>query len=150
MAAGSGGTRRHPAARPGWRRAAGRAVARRRERGGKAARTVADDNADMREYIARLLSDEYQVESGPTGCRARSYPKIASRPRPERRDDAALDGFGLVRAIREDSGLSDSAGRPDIGARRRRGNAGCAGQGADDYLVSLSPPGNSGACWRVT
>ena len=64
---------------------------------------VADDNADMRDYLTRLLRPHWDVESG-RRRRSRRSPR-SRRPPPDlvahRRHDAALDGFGLLRALRE-------------------------------------------------
>ena len=46
-----------------------------------------------------------------------------------------LDGFGLLRALRDDPATRDHSGHPAFGARRRRGARRRAGAGADDYLI---------------
>ena len=62
---------------------------------------VADDNAEMRLFIRRLLSDQYDVEVVADG---RDSARRHAPARPELRDhrsrDAALDGFALLKAIR--------------------------------------------------
>jgi PAS domain S-box-containing protein len=97
---------------------------------------VADDNADMREYVRRLLSTRFAVETAPDGERAlelvrRSPPALVladvMMPR--------LDGFGLLRALREDPA---TRGIPVILLSARAGEeARVEGldAGADDYLV---------------
>jgi signal transduction histidine kinase len=98
---------------------------------------VADDNADLRAYIARLLAERgYQVATAPDGEVAldairRSRPDLVvtdvMMPR--------LDGFGLLRAIREDPALRDL---PVVVLSARAGEeAKVEGleAGADDYLA---------------
>jgi signal transduction histidine kinase/response regulator of citrate/malate metabolism len=98
---------------------------------------LADDNADLRDYIGRLLSDYgYDVETVPDGTAA-----LASLQ--ARRPDILLtdvmmpqlDGFGLLRAIRADAALRDL---PVIMLSARAGDdAKVEGldAGADDYLT---------------
>jgi PAS domain S-box-containing protein len=104
---------------------------------GRRARVVwADDNADMRQYVTRLLEDSYEVEAVPDGLAAlaavrRSVPDLVlsdvMMPR--------LDGFGLLRELRADERtrtipvilLSARAGEES----RIEGLE----TGADDYLV---------------
>ncbi len=64
---------------------------------------VADDNADMREYLQRLLSAHWTVDTAPNGLsaleRARAHPPdlvVTDVMMP------GLDGFGLIRELRED------------------------------------------------
>ena len=98
---------------------------------------LADDNADLRAYIARLLDERgYQVTVAPDGEAAldairRSRPDLVvtdvMMPR--------LDGFGLLRAIREDPALRDL---PVVVLSARAGEeAKVEGleAGADDYLA---------------
>ncbi len=80
---------------------------------------VADDNADMRQYLTRLLSDRYEVRTVANGRQAfeaiqqlRPALVLADVMMPH------LDGFGLLRAIREDSAL---AGTPVILLSARAG-----------------------------
>ncbi|HEX2117348.1 MAG TPA: PAS domain S-box protein [Alphaproteobacteria bacterium] len=109
--------------------ALGRPLARRRV-------LIVDDNADMREYIARLLRPLHDVELARDGLEALAA--IA-----ERRPDLvlsdvmmpSLDGIGLLRAIRADPSLADI---PAILLSARAGEeAQVEGldAGADDYLV---------------
>lgn len=97
---------------------------------------VADDNADMREYIRRLLSDHYEVitvedgEAAIESARKRAPDLIISDVMMPR-----LDGFGLLQAIRNDESLK---GAPVILLSARAGEeAKVEGlvAGADDYLV---------------
>ena len=96
---------------------------------------VADDNADMRQYLCRLLADRYRVEAVPDGERAlaaarRQPPDLVltdvMMPR--------LDGAGLLRGLRSDPRTS---GLPIILLSARAGEEsrvdGIAA-GADDYL----------------
>jgi PAS domain S-box-containing protein len=104
--------------------------------GAKARVLVADDNADMRQYLGRLLSAVYEVEGVADGLAALA----AARERPP---DlvladvmmARLDGFGLLRELRSDPQfrtvplvlLSARAGEESRLEGLRAG--------ADDYLV---------------
>jgi signal transduction histidine kinase len=96
----------------------------------------ADDNADMRRYVTRLLADDYDVETVVDGVAAldavrRDPPDLVltdvMMPR--------LDGFGLLRRLRADP-LTRAI--PIILLSARAGEEtvleGLA-QGADDYLV---------------
>jgi DNA-binding response OmpR family regulator len=98
---------------------------------------LVDDNADLRGYIARLLTERgYQVAIAPDGEAAldairRSRPDLVvtdvMMPR--------LDGFGLLHAIREDPALGDL---PAVVLSARAGEeAKVEGleAGADDYLA---------------
>ena len=89
---------------------------------------LADDNADMRDYVYRMLSVQYDVVAVPDGLSALA----AAR---KRRPDLvladvmmpSLDGFGLVRELRSDPELSSvpvwlaeySPGAEDWLGRRR-------------------------------
>jgi signal transduction histidine kinase len=97
---------------------------------------LADDNADMREYVVRLLLPGYDVEAVGDGQAALA----AARAKPP---DLVLsdvmmprmDGFGLLAGIRADSGLRDL---PVVLLSARAGEeARLEGldAGADDYLV---------------
>ncbi len=97
---------------------------------------VADDNADMRDYVRRLLTTRYDVETVANGVAALQAVR-------QRRPDLllsdvmlpALDGFGLLREIRADPQLS---GLPILLLSARAGDdAKVEGldAGADDYLT---------------
>ena len=97
---------------------------------------LADDNADMRDYVARLLSESYEVEAVADGAAALA----AAR---KRRPDLILtdvmmprlDGFGLLRELRGDPALCDV---PVIMLSARAGEERRVeglDAGADDYLV---------------
>ncbi len=97
---------------------------------------LADDNADMRAYVARLLSVRHDVEAVADG-------QAALEAALERRPDLILtdimmprlDGFGLIKAIRDDESLRDL---PIIVLSARAGEeASIEGlaAGADDYLI---------------
>jgi PAS domain S-box-containing protein len=96
----------------------------------------ADDNADMRGYVARLLQDRYEVEICADGEAAL---QAVRRHRPDLvLSDIMmprLDGMGLLRAIRADTRLADV---PVILLSARAGEEsrieGAVG-GADDYLI---------------
>ncbi len=97
---------------------------------------VADDNADMREYVCRILSPRWSVEAASDGAAAllaarRSPPDLVltdvMMP--------ALDGFGLLRELRADPRLRTT---PVVVLSARAGEeARVEGleAGADDYLI---------------
>ena len=97
---------------------------------------IADDNADMRRYLARLLSETYVVDVASDGeaalAAARKNPPglvltDVMMPR--------LDGFGLLRALRADEELGRT---PVIMLSARAGEESRVEgveAGADDYLV---------------
>ncbi|MBS0661432.1 MAG: response regulator [Verrucomicrobia bacterium] len=98
---------------------------------------VADDNADMREYLARLLHEQgYRVEAVEDGQAAL---RSARRARPALiLTDVMMprvDGLGLLRAIRDDLALAEI---PVVVVSARAGHdeqvTGLDG-GADDYVV---------------
>ena len=97
---------------------------------------LADDNADMRDYVARLLRPTYQVHAVADGAAAL---EAARQMRPDLiLSDVmmpSLDGFGLLAAIRADPALADL---PVVLLSARAGEeARVEGleAGADDYLV---------------
>jgi PAS domain S-box-containing protein len=98
---------------------------------------VADDNADLRDYISRLLADcGYAVESVADGEQALAAIR-ARRPDILLTDVMMprLDGFGLLRAVREDPAFRDL---PVVMLSARAGDdAKVEGldAGADDYLT---------------
>jgi signal transduction histidine kinase/CheY-like chemotaxis protein len=96
----------------------------------------ADDNADMRQYLATLLNPRYEVLPCEDG-------QIALERARQKRPDLVLadvmmprmDGFGLLRSLREDKELRDVpvillSGRAGEESRIEGLDA-----GADDYLV---------------
>jgi signal transduction histidine kinase len=97
---------------------------------------LADDNADMRTYVARLLGAYHDVEAVPDGLAALS--SIRARRADLVLSDVmmpGLDGFGLLREIRADAALRDT---PVIMISARAGEeARVEGldAGADDYLA---------------
>ncbi len=97
---------------------------------------VADDSADMRQYIVRLLSQHYRTETVPDGeaalaaARARIPDLILTDIMMPR-----LDGFGLLQALRADPRTS---GVPVIMLSARAGEESRIEglqEGANDYLV---------------
>ncbi len=97
---------------------------------------LADDNADMRDYVKRLLSQHYEVEAVPNGLAALNSVR-------ERLPDLVLtdvmmpflDGFGLLQALRSDPQTKKV---PIILLSARAGEeARVEGleAGADDYLI---------------
>jgi PAS domain S-box-containing protein len=97
---------------------------------------LADDSADMRRYLIRLLGDRYKVRAFADGRQALEAIQEL-RPALVLTDVMMphLDGFGLLRAIRDDSAL---VGMPVILLSARAGEESRV-QGlqadADDYLV---------------
>ncbi|MFO0831526.1 MAG: ATP-binding protein [Phycisphaerales bacterium] len=98
---------------------------------------LADDNADMREYVQRMLSGEgYAVVAVPDG---RAALDEAERERPDLLlSDVmmpGLDGFSVLRAVRAHPELSDLA--VILLSARAGEEAKVEGleRGADDYLV---------------
>ena len=97
---------------------------------------VADDNADMRAYVQRLLGTKHECAVVADGLEA--YESVRRRRPDLLITDVMmprLDGFGLIHRIREEDGLR---GLPVIALSARAGEEarieGLA-QGADDYLV---------------
>jgi signal transduction histidine kinase len=97
---------------------------------------VADDNADMRDYLVRLLRPHWRVEATADGAAA------LARARQAKPDLIVtdvmmpkLDGFGLLQAVRADGKLAEV---PIIMLSARAGEEAHVGglqAGADDYLV---------------
>ena len=97
---------------------------------------VADDNADMRAYIGRLLAPDYDVILAPDGEAALDLAK-QRRPALVVSDIMMpkLDGLGLMRELRADDGLRRV---PIILVSARAGDEATVDAieaGADDYLV---------------
>ena len=97
---------------------------------------LADDNADMREYVRRLLTPRYEVETAADGeaalglARLQHYDLVLSDVMMPK-----LDGFGLLRALRSDDRTQSI---PVILLSARAGEESRVegmGAGADDYLV---------------
>lgn len=97
---------------------------------------LADDNADMREYVRRLLAPKYEVIAVADGERALGTARyedfdlvLSDVMMPK------LDGFGLLKALRSDD---RTATIPVILLSARAGEEASVGgmeAGADDYLV---------------
>ncbi|MBN3926065.1 ATP-binding protein [Nostoc sp. NMS4] len=97
---------------------------------------LADDNADMRDYVKRLLSQQYEVEAVPDGLAALDSARgripdlvLTDVMMP------GLDGFGLLQALRADPQTQKV---PIILLSARAGEeARVEGleAGADDYLI---------------
>ncbi len=96
----------------------------------------ADDNADMRHYVSRLLSPGYDVQTVGDGAAALAALR-ARRPDLLLSDVMMpmLDGFALVRAVRADPALADM---PVILLSARAGQEARVDGldvGADDYVI---------------
>ncbi len=97
---------------------------------------VVDDNADMRDYLSRLLGKQWQVDAAPDSSRAleqiaRSLPDlvIADIMMP------GIDGFGLLRLLRDNPRFS---GLPVMLLSARAGEEAseeALRAGADDYVI---------------
>src|SRR5262249_16809296 len=97
---------------------------------------IADDNADMRQYLARLLAEQYKVETVADGrsvvSRAREHPPdliLSDVMMP------GLDGFEVLQHLRADE---KTRGIPVILLSARAGEESRVEgmqSGADDYLV---------------
>jgi PleD family two-component response regulator len=97
---------------------------------------IADDNADMRQYVARLLAEHYDIETVPDGKAA--LDAVAERPPNLILSDVmmpVLDGFELFKAIR----ASERTRRiPVVLLSARAGEESRVEgmhAGADDYLI---------------
>jgi signal transduction histidine kinase len=113
------------------------AAVQRRTHGTDGARIVlADDNADMRDYVQRLLGERYHVEAVPDGLAALKAVR-------EHVPDLVLcdvmmpnlDGFGLLKELRNDPQLNTV---PVIMLSARAGEESSLeglAAGADDYLI---------------
>lgn len=97
---------------------------------------LADDNADMRDYIRRLLSGSYEVEAVADGKAALAA--IRANPPALVLSDVMmpeLDGFGLLEAVRSEPATRSL---PFIMLSARAGEVPRVeglGAGADDYLT---------------
>jgi signal transduction histidine kinase len=97
---------------------------------------IADDNADMREYLARVLGRHWVVETAADGQAA--LEAVRARPPDLVLSDVMmprLDGFALLRTLRDDPRTSTV---PVILLSARAGEESREeglGIGADDYLV---------------
>ncbi|HET7357913.1 MAG TPA: SpoIIE family protein phosphatase [Nocardioidaceae bacterium] len=97
---------------------------------------VVDDNADIREYVAGVLAEEYLVDTAVDGADALTKAKAAHpdlvltdvmMPR--------MDGFELLTALQEDPA---TVGVPVVMLSARAGEEGLLeglDRGADDYLI---------------
>jgi signal transduction histidine kinase/CheY-like chemotaxis protein len=97
---------------------------------------LADDNADMREYVSRLLSDQYRVVAVANGAEALQA-ALADPPRLILSDVMMpeMNGFELVKALRE---TPRTRTIPIILLSARAGEESSVeglARGADDYLI---------------
>jgi signal transduction histidine kinase len=97
---------------------------------------VVEDNADMRQYVAHLLSGDYQVETAADGVAAL---RMATESPPDLvLSDVlmpGLDGLALVRALRQNPATRSV---PALLLTARAGEDAALeglGSGADDYIV---------------
>ena len=118
----------------GWLPREQRATPAARTSGGRV--LMADDNADMRQYLAKLLADRYEVEVAANGEQALA--SVLDHPPDLVLSDVmmpGLDGFGLLEALRENP---ETRSLPVILLSARAGEeARVEGldAGASDYLV---------------
>ncbi|BCJ40971.1 hypothetical protein GCM10010168_47300 [Actinoplanes ianthinogenes] len=97
---------------------------------------VADDSSDMRDYLARLLAPHWQLEMASDGAQALALAR-ADPPDLVLADVMmpGLDGFALLRALREDAELRAV---PVVLVTARAGEESAIEgllAGADDYIV---------------
>ena len=102
-------------------------------RGARARVLLADDNADMREYLQRLLQPGYQVTAvGGRAGRAGRGPGAALRPGDQRRDDAGAGrpaaGRGAARRLAHRRPAGAAAVRPGRAGGGDRGPGGGRGR----------------------
>jgi signal transduction histidine kinase/DNA-binding response OmpR family regulator/serine phosphatase RsbU (regulator of sigma subunit) len=121
-----------------WRDAARPASARRQpvDDGTRPLVLVVDDNVDMRDYLAELLSSTYRVEVAVDGADALAKARAAA-PDLVLTDVMMpnLDGFGLLAGLRDDTATT---GVPVVFLSARAGEEGVVeglDAGADDYVV---------------
>ncbi|MGA7121808.1 MAG: ATP-binding protein, partial [Polyangiaceae bacterium] len=97
---------------------------------------VVDDNADMRDYVSRLLRERWDVDTTSDGQAA--LERIRRNPPDLVLTDVMmprLDGFGLLRALRSDASTREI---PVVVLSARAGEEATSDglkAGADDYLV---------------
>ncbi len=97
---------------------------------------VADDNPDMRDYLARLLRPRWQVDMACDGAEALALAR-------QRRPDLILtdvmmpnlDGFGLLRAVRADPDIRHTAIIMLSARAGEESRVEGLDAGADDYLI---------------
>jgi signal transduction histidine kinase len=103
---------------------------------GRARVLIADDNSDMRQYLARLLAEQYEVETVPDGQAA--LHAVQANPPDLIVSDVmmpVLDGFELLKALRADE---QTRTIPVILLSARAGEESRVEgieAGADDYLI---------------
>ena len=112
---------------------------------------LADDNADMRDYVSRILGLQYELIAAPDG---RTALDVARRRRPDLiLTDVMmpqLDGFGLLCELRADENLRDI---PVILLSARAGEEARTdgiSAGADDYLTKPFAAGELRARVKTT
>jgi PleD family two-component response regulator len=97
---------------------------------------VADDNADMRDYISRLFDEQWRVAAVADGTAALAAVR-------QHRPDLVvadvmmpgLDGFALLAAIRDDPATSDTAVILLSARAGEEATLAALAAGADDYVV---------------
>ena len=97
---------------------------------------IADDNADMRDYLASHPRSELRVEAVGDGRAA--LERIAADPPDLVLTDVmmpTLDGFGLLTAIRADERMRAVPVDPAVGRAGEEARIEGLQAGADDYLV---------------
>ncbi len=97
---------------------------------------VVDDNADMRDYLRRLLATRFEVELASDG---RSALELARQNPPELVITDVmmpnLDGFGLLRELREDARTQDVAVMMLSARAGEEARIEGLAKGANDYLT---------------
>ena len=116
-----------------------------RRRGDRPTVLVADDNPDMRRYVAGLLADAYDVVTAEDGAAALEAARsihpdlvLSDVMMPN------LDGFGLLQALRADAATAGNAGHPPVrpgrGGFGRRGARGGSGRLPGEALLRRRAP----------
>jgi signal transduction histidine kinase/DNA-binding response OmpR family regulator len=97
---------------------------------------LADDNADMREYVTRLLRPRWEVEAVPDGRAALAA--VRARPADLVLSDVmmpGLSGFELLRALRDDPATRDTSVILLSARAGEESRVEGLQAGADDYVI---------------
>ncbi len=97
---------------------------------------IADDNADMRDYLTRLLSERWRVETAPDGLKALA--QATAQPPDAIVSDVmmpGLDGLALVRALRQDERTREVPVILLSARADQQSTMNALEQGASDYMV---------------